>query len=590
MVERRCTRRAHGGEQRRHVREQRVGVLARRHARPGEHGRIRGARDEQHALGAGELDGLVEQELTDARDAADPVEAHAGLDEPRERLAQARLHAQVLGQAGGGLPLRHHRLHDGAVIRHLGEEVAPQALVGDVADRLDDVAVGAGERAPCGGVAARGHERLAMHPPCPDRRHALDVVPAAVEHRNRRGRGGQRTRSVPRREPRLRERGERDELQRHVVRAFDQRVGVADAAQRFVLAPRPVRLQAGDQVLLRREDVHGEPAPRVERAAQAFLRRGQVAQVAAGVRQHPVGRGDRVPHDTRPPIGVERLLQQPPRVPVEPERAVHERKVVPDHRLPVDVAGRLEGGERLREQRLAPREIGLVEREQVERVAGAEDVAGGAGQAQRLFRRAIRFGAAGLRAARARHAPQRTALPERLLGGGEEARRLLRVARAGFVVAQPELGLREPQQRHRLARLVAGPARGRERIPGDRERVARAAGADVDVGAARQCLREMRGIARAPCEGEHRVGIGERLRVVAERDAAFGAELQQVELQRDREPLAGERRVDHRDRLYVAAGAGERLGIHQRSGRRRGGAAPARRLLHVLLRVLAWHA
>ena len=79
------------------VAQQRLRVLAARHERTGELQALRRLQHQQHALGAGELGRLVDQEFVQLLAAAQLVQAQAGVDQPLERLAQARLAREVRG-------------------------------------------------------------------------------------------------------------------------------------------------------------------------------------------------------------------------------------------------------------------------------------------------------------------------------------------------------------------------------------------------------------------------------------------------------------------------------------------------------------
>ena len=72
-----------------------VRVLAARHQRAGELQPVRRLQHQQHALGAGELGRLVDQEFVQLGGAAQLVQAQAGVDQPLERLAQVRFAGEM---------------------------------------------------------------------------------------------------------------------------------------------------------------------------------------------------------------------------------------------------------------------------------------------------------------------------------------------------------------------------------------------------------------------------------------------------------------------------------------------------------------
>ena len=129
----------------------------------------RSVEHQQHALGAGELGHLVDQELAQFGLALELVQAQAGLDQALEGFLQAGLAGQVRLDALARQALRarvgHPGLHHGAVVGALAEVVAAQALVLQRLRRLEQEGEGLGQRLARLGVAAVGAQRPAVLPP-----------------------------------------------------------------------------------------------------------------------------------------------------------------------------------------------------------------------------------------------------------------------------------------------------------------------------------------------------------------------------------------------------------------------------------------
>ena len=130
--------------------QQRLRVLAARDQRARQLQPLGGLEHQQHALGAGELGGLVDQEFMQFGGTAQFVQAQACIDQPFERLPQIRFPRQM-----GGAPFR-------------GEPPLARVLdprEDDLAVRLDLVQVVAAPRrslTACAGRRRPSSLRLAM--------------------------------------------------------------------------------------------------------------------------------------------------------------------------------------------------------------------------------------------------------------------------------------------------------------------------------------------------------------------------------------------------------------------------------------------
>jgi hypothetical protein len=253
------------------------------------------------------------------------------------------------------------------------------------------------------------------------------------------------------------------------------------------------------------------------------------AERVLGVRQHPVGRAQSCADRSCAPIGIGGFRKQPAGAALEAELVVEIAEVMSDNRLALDVTRGFECGERLLQHYLARRDVGLVEREHVERVAHAVQVASAPREVQGFPRRAIRFGDPTLTTSRGGHPPSRAPLVHGHAERLEHSRRLRTGLHRLLVGALPELRLAQPKQGHRfeggqsaLARCLQCRLSGRDRVP-------RSTVTDLDVCAASQRLSNERGLPRATRRREHRLGVFGCARHVAHRDVTLRAEVEEIE-------------------------------------------------------------
>jgi hypothetical protein len=130
---------------------------------------VRRLQHQQHAFGAGELRGFVDQEFMQLRGAAQLVQAQPRIHQPLERLAQVRFACEM-----GGPPLRRQaalarvlepRMDNLAVPVDLVQVVASQTLIAQSGDALQQESVGHLERFARGRRLLVGLQGLAVPPP-----------------------------------------------------------------------------------------------------------------------------------------------------------------------------------------------------------------------------------------------------------------------------------------------------------------------------------------------------------------------------------------------------------------------------------------
>ncbi len=210
-----------------------------------------------------------------------------------------------------------------------------------------------------------------------------------------------------------------------------------------------------------------------------------------------------------------------------------------DHAFALDVARRLECGLRLLQQAQAGRDVGLVERDDVDRVPRAVKVAGAPRQCQRLPRGGIGLGDAALIAARTSQRPQRPPLADGLTQRLEQPGSLRGRLRSLLVVQQTKLRLRQSVQAGGLQRRLFALARRLQSFfRGDR-RGPRIACAKFDNGPAIQRLRHEGGFARAAGEFEHCLRVRRCRTGIALGNEAFGAQVQKVDAAADVQAAPG---------------------------------------------------
>ena len=261
VQQRRRTRAPHAVDERRHRVEQRGVVLALRRQDAGERPRPVLLEHEQHALGAGELGDLLDQELVQRGDVAQLVHPRAGVHQPLEGRMEVDVPLQVrraaLHRQAPAPRMLDPGAHDVAVRVDLVEEAAAQALVAERLHPAQQVVVGGFQR---GRRAARiARQQRAIAPP-PDRARGLAgaraLAAARLQEVERGLRLAHRTVRVAGDEARVREVGEDEDLvalvvhAAHVVaRTLEQRHRVGVAAQQRHLARHPVALVAPARVV-----------------------------------------------------------------------------------------------------------------------------------------------------------------------------------------------------------------------------------------------------------------------------------------------------------------------------------------------------
>ena len=263
------------------------------------------------------------------------------------------------------------------------------------------------------------------------------------------------------------------------------------------------------------------------------------------------------------------LEHQPAGTPVEPKMAVRDAQVAGDDSLTFDIARRLEIGECLMQGLQLNDDIGLIEDEHVERIAGAIEVAGLPAQRQCSLGRLNRLLGPTLRAAPHCDHPQRTPF---IRGPSQRAKQSgcsHRMAHRLFKVRPgPELRFGEPKQAHRFERHLLTLACGLERGGGGGDGRLEFALAHPHQGlaVARLCLEC--GSAGAVREVEHRLRIGAGAREIALGDEAFRAQVEQVEPACHAQAGRAQRRSGQLDRLRMRSGPRQVADLPGRRDRR----------------------
>ena len=222
--------------------------------------------------------------------------------------------------------------------------------------------------------------------------------------------------------------------------------------------------------------------------------------------------------------------EQPTGAPVQPEVAVRDAEVVRDGGLSFEVTGRVECRERLIQEPQSGAEIGLVERQHVESVAGAVEVATTPAQCQRLTRCPIGFGGMSQFALRGGNGPQRAPLAGGLRQSCVRPGCLRRVLDRLVADSFAELRFAQPKQAHRDQRRLLALARGFERGRRGADGSFEVALAHLDQRLPVLRLRlEAPPSSRRVARSDHRGGVGGSAVEVALRDEAFRAEVKKIE-------------------------------------------------------------
>ena len=377
---------------------------------------------------------------------------------------------------------------------------------------------------------------------------------------------------------RLGESGERVDLERDLVRVAQHPDAFLVERHCGLRIAFPQRELAVDHRSIGGVVLRAGRLPAVDRFDEIRAGGRGVTERMFGVAQHPQRGGQPEAHRSGTAVRISGLQEQPARAPVEPEIAVLVAQVVGDDPLSFGIAGGLEGGQRLLQQAHALRDVRLVERQHVDRVAHAVQIAGAPGERQRPVGGAVALLDAALAAAGGRDTPPCAPFPGRMPRCLEHAGGPCAVPGGQRVGVGPELGFAQAQQRDRFQ---YGLTRTDGRLHGflrRRQRVVRASGADFDVRTPIERLRHHRRLLRATRDVEHRLGVGARGIEVAGRDVAFGAQVEEVEPIGRCDAGRGQRGAGEFDRFRVAAGACG--GRHVRDVRRAGGGSPGRGRLH----------
>ena len=350
---------------------------------------------------------------------------------------------------GSGRPAapRECGLDDLAMHVDLVEIVAPKALVGQLADGLDQEPVGEGQRALRGRGPAAGLQRPVVLPP--QLRH-VDALDLGQVVRTMDGRGALRRRQRRVRtaggQVRFGESDERIDLERDLVR-------IAQQPDAFLVERRcghriafPQRELAVDHRSIGGVMLRAGRLPAVDRFDEIRAGGHGVTERMFGVSQHPQRGGQPEAHRSGTAVRISSLQEQPARAPVEPKIAVLVAQVVGDDPLSFGIPRGLEGGQRLLQQAHALRDVRLVERQHVDRVAHAVQIAGAPRERQRPVGGAVALLDAALATAGGRDTPPCPSFPGRMPRCLEHAGGPCAVPGRQRVGVGPELGFAEAHQ------------------------------------------------------------------------------------------------------------------------------------------------
>jgi hypothetical protein len=550
---------AHCVEYRPEVRKERCRLFVADRERHGDLGPVRAFEYEKHSLGADELGRFLDQEFMQLGCRAKLVQPQARVDQPLERLAQASLPAKVLedllGRDAAFARVPQAQGDDFAMNPNVAEIAAPDALVADPLNPLLQKPIRDLERVARFGGAPVRRQCLAVREP--DVARGMERCQGHQVHRAMKAHAprtrGERRACISRRQASLGKPGQRDDLADLILSPPPVLVGFAEPPHRLAriaLAHRELAKKMRDgrgdrrhRATLRKRFELGEERARRLGVAHQELEPGLVREL--------VSEGG-----CRPGLSIDlrRPAAHAPRTRVQAEVPVHEPDIRRRHALPFDVACGCERRPRLVEKAQGKREIGLVERQSVQCVSGAVEIAGPPREREGLSRRGSTLFTLAAPALRRGEGPERAAFSDLIAQGAVKLDGGDRVAFCvGRLRAPAELRLRKAKKAEREKGLAPGFAGRFERHLGSPLRVPEFAGAHPYHRLAIECEAKLRGSPPLLRNFEHIGGVGCRAPDVSLRDEALAAQVENLDPSKRRQARMLERLARALDRLGVAS-------------------------------------